>query len=144
MSYQEKDFQRELRHKHNEVYTFASEQKISKSKSIRFDAVQDHQIEFLLQVVNGEFFYKFNDFYIKGKTLKKPFDSFFLGKGLQDRAFIIIMFYTQRKKKNVYWIPVFDWLSIEEEFRLKGRKSIKEEELKKYSWKIQDFTKKSY
>ena len=99
MSYQERDFQRELRHKHGENKTFASEQKISKGKSIRFDAVQDHQSKFLLEVKTGEFFYKFNDFYIQNKTLKKPFDSLMLAN---EPAYVIVMFYIPRNKKKVY------------------------------------------
>lgn len=138
MTYAEKDFQRELRHKHGETSTFASEQKISKKKSIRFDAVQPHQLQFLDEVKSGIFFYKFNDFYIKNQTLKKPFDSLCL---INEPAYIIVMFYIPRKKKNVYWIDIDIWKQNEYFFGEKGRHSIKETELEEISYKVQNFLK---
>jgi len=56
-------------------------------------------------------------------TAKKPFDCFFVR---QYPAYVVVMFYEIRKKKNVYYITINNWLHKQE---TSSKKSITEKEL---------------
>ena len=105
------------------------ELKLSKTGSIRFDAVKPHQIQALLAVSSDKgLSHKITDQpWLPNRPnsfqLKKPFDYFFL-KNIP--AYIVICFYVPRKKKKCYYISPQEWKELEIVF---DKKSIREEEL---------------
>ncbi|RLC34407.1 hypothetical protein DRH14_03040 [Candidatus Shapirobacteria bacterium] len=137
----EKHFQTEF--KNNNTLYGCFELKLCKGKSLPFSAVADHQIKALLAVKSPKgLYHKLTDQPVsilqenekdkkdkkKDKknvkmrfTRPKPFDCFYLGK--QD-AYIVVMFYVPRKKKNVYYIDIDDFLRMK---KTASRKSFTEE-----------------
>jgi hypothetical protein len=62
---------------------------------------------------------------------KKPFDFFYISRS---RAFVVVIFWVPRKKKIMYWINLNKFLEIKEYYNTTlDRKSIREQNLKKYS-----------
>ncbi len=125
MAYKEKNFQTEFKTQ-NKIFGIF-ELKLCKGTSLPFSAVADHQIKALLDVSSGEgLYHKISDSPIFAGhktrfTKPKPFDCFNL-VGMD--AYIVIMFYTLRKKKNVYYIFIDKFIDMENQAK---RKSITEE-----------------
>jgi len=123
----EAQFQSEFK-KHNKI-SGIFELKICKGKSLSFSAVAAHQKQALLDVSSGTGLYHkiadspfFKD--PKGRmrfTKPKPFDCFFLK---HKEAYIVVMFYVPRKKKQVYYIFIRAFLEMEQNA---SRKSFTEE-----------------
>ena len=135
----EEGFQREFG-KNNLLYG-VFELKLCKGKSIRFDAVKKHQREALLAVNSSKGLYHkiadppvFRGMHTRFNA-KRPFDCFFIRK--QD-AYVVVMFYTPRQKKNVYYIRIEDWMRAED---LSPKKSITEKEIKNISSWVIDYAK---
>ncbi|KUK98883.1 MAG: hypothetical protein XE08_0353 [Parcubacteria bacterium 32_520] len=121
-----------------EIKPAVYELKIEKGKSFAFDKVKEHQIKALLDAKHNGIYYKINDLpvYTGSKTRfssLKPFDCFYL-KGI--RAYIVIGFYTPRKKIEAVFIDIDKFLEIREFYLNKGRKSIKKEDWKQSSNKF--------
>lgn len=126
----EKDIQTILSKVHDIHGVF--ELKLCKTKSIRFDAVKEHQEEALFMASGTGLFHKIPDFpmFAGSKTRfnsKKPFDFFYLKN---TPAYVVICFYVPRVRKTCYYIFIRDWVMA----RLKSvKKSITEEEIIKIS-----------
>ena len=110
------------------------ELKLEKGKSIRFDAVREHQLVNLLAIKNGcGFYYKIVDSPITfygGKmrfTATKPYDCQYL-VGIE--AFIVVLFYVPRRPKNAICVEPEAWEKKQKEFAEQGRLSIRESELR--------------
>lgn len=136
MGYKEKNFQQEFKEK-NELHG-VFELKLCKGSSIPFAAVKDHQREALAECASKEgFYHKLSDIPVSAMQKKgadsirftrpKPFDCFVLS---DQKAYVVIMFYTPRIKKEVYYINIFDFFAMEQEAE---RKSITERMAEDYS-----------
>ena len=103
------------------------ELKLTKMKSIAFNKVRSSQIAFL-KAVNSDkgAYYKISD-YGGFNSGKKAVDCFLVKN---TNAYVVVMFYEPRKKKNVYYVFIEDWLKAEKKSE---KKSITEKELKRYS-----------
>ena len=102
----------------------AHELKLSKTKSIRIDAVKPHQILGLQNAKTG-LYYKIQDMAAtNGFANPKPFDDFWLKDA---EGYVLILFYVQRKPKIVYKIPIAVWIDKTKDW---PKKSIREEEIK--------------
>ena len=115
----EKDFQADFGklNRINGVF----ELKICKGTSLPFDALADHQEEGLVEASIGDgVYHKLSDIGGSSGTGKKPFDCFRL-QGIN--AFVVVQFYEFRKKKNVYYIRIQDWIHMR---KYAGRKSMTE------------------
>jgi len=127
----ERDFQT-LFGKHNPLFGIF-ELKFCKSKSLPFSALADHQEEALLAVSSGEgFYHKITDqpVFAESKvrfTRQKPFDCF---KIAHTPAYVVVCFWTSRKKKMAYYILISDWIEMREEA---DRKSLTERMAMEYS-----------
>jgi len=113
------------------------ELKISKTKSIRFDDVKEHQVTGLLGASGDGCYHKINDMpFIKGNdkyrfTNKKPFDCFLISGGL---AYVVVFFYVKGQRLNsreMIFVKIEDWLAEWKIAEVEGRKSVREEYLKK-------------
>ena len=144
MSYLEKNFQQEF--KTNNTLYGCFELKLCKGKSIPFASVAEHQIKALLAVQSQKgLYHKISDQPVsiqeesaKKKmrfTRPKPFDCFYLGNF---PGYVVIMFYLLRKKKNVYYIPIDDFLAMRE---AATRKSITEAMAEDYCYKKKNYLK---
>lgn len=116
----------------------AFELKLSKTKSIRFDAVAEHQRDALVSVGSG-LYHKITDQpWIKDRpysyTAKKPFDCFLI----TGDAFVVVMFWEPRVKKMVYFIHIGDWLRAEAQ---SSKKSVIEDECANIAHLAVDFFK---
>lgn len=139
----EKNFQTEFSKRNTIKGVF--ELKLSKGCSIRFDSVKEHQVSALLSAQSDKgLFHKISDslpIFGGNKhmrfTAKKPFDCFLIENY---PAYVVVMFYTPRKRKNVYYIPIDTWLSLKKN---SDKKSIREEELKPNSI-IRNYYEKTY
>lgn len=105
---------------------------LSKTKSIRFDAVKEHQEEALLNASTEGLFHKISDFPVFAESKArfnrpKPFDFFFLK---DTQAFVIVCFYEPRRRKTCYYIPIEEWIAKREKSE---KKSIREPEIDKIS-----------
>ncbi len=89
--------------------------KLTKGKSLPFDAVQPHQVTALFNAKNGKLVYKISD----ESYGQKPFDSFML---VGTPAWVVIMFYA-RGQKTFYMIDIDMWMNEE---KMSERKSITE------------------
>ena len=127
MSYKEKNFQTEFKTQ-NKIFGIF-ELKLCKGTSLAFSVVADHQKKALLDISSGGdsngLYHKISDSPIFAGhktrfTKPKPFDCFNL---IGIDAYVVIMFYTLRKKKNVYYIFIDDFIDLEKEA---DRKSITE------------------
>ena len=127
--------------KQNTVYG-CFELKLCKGTSIRFDAVRPHQLQALLDVSSNKgLFHKINDMPIFSGDLSrftnpKPFDCFYL-KNIP--AYIIVCFYIPRVQKTCYYLSPSSWQLLE---ITSPKKSIREEELKKYAYHILELKNK--
>ena len=131
MSYCEKNFQTEFgrRNKHSGLF----ELKIVKGKSFRFDQLQPHQRRALLNAQGKKgCFHKLSDM----SWDQKPFDCFNIKNY---PAYVVVMFYEIRKKKNVYYVPIYDLNAIE--LIVAPKKRIKEDDVKEAAKFIEDYTK---
>ena len=109
--------------------TSVFELKICKLKSIPFDAVKKHQAEALHTAKYGFLYHKINDMPIFAGsktrfTNPKPFDCFSISAA---NAYVVIWFYKPRKKKEMIWIDIDEWLY---EASTSDRKSLTEERAK--------------
>ncbi len=135
----ESNFQTQFSHKNRIHGVF--ELKFTKGKSIAFKALAEHQEKALLDVSGEGLFHKISDqpVFAGSKvrfTRKKPFDAFYLS---QTMAYIVIMFWIPRKKKNVYYVKIEDWI----EMRNKAdRKSATEGMVFKHTTIFEDYTTK--
>lgn len=134
--YQEKNFQQEFKDKNNLFGAF--ELKICKGTSMPFSSIADHQFKALLDINSKRgLYHKLTDIPVsainktgieQGSDNKKsfrfvrpsPFDCFVLNT----EAYIVVMFYELRKKKNVYYIHIRDLINLIE---TANRKSLTEE-----------------
>lgn len=116
MAYQEKDFQTEFNKWLKIVFrgTGAFELKLSKTNSIPFSDVKQHQKDALFHAKHGTLAYKIPD----DTYSQKPFDCFVL---TEVHACVAIMF--NGKGKNFYLIDVDAWIAEE---RLSARRSLTE------------------
>lgn len=87
--------------KHVYKKSAAFELKLTKSKSLPFDAVQPHQLQALKNAKHTQLFYKIPD----AGFSQKPFDCFSLS-GVP--TYVVVMFYT-RGCKTFYMIDVDDF-----------------------------------
>jgi len=117
------------------------ELKLCKGKSIRWDAVSEHQIDALLSISTGKgFYHKITDppVYSGMKTrfnAKRPFDCFNLRHA---DAYVVVCFYEPRKKKNLYYIRIGVYL---EHMRRAERRSYREDEAALMACKIESYLK---
>ena len=135
----EKDFQTQFG-KRNTIHG-VFELKFTKGKSIPFNALAEHQEKALLDVAGDGFFHKITDqpvFANSGVrfTKKKPFDCFRLSHTM---AYVVVMFWIPRKKKNVYYIKIEDWIEMRDRA---DRKSATEEMALKSATIFEDYFKK--
>lgn len=135
MSYSEKNFQTEFKNKNNISGVF--ELKITKGKSIAFNKLAEHQKMYLMNA-NCDIgtYWKISDIAVDfRKVSQKPFDCFYLKN---TPAFVVVMFYEKRKKKNVYYIKISDWVKAEENH---NKKSMKEEYVNSISYHYLTYNK---
>lgn len=90
------------------------ELKFTAGKSIRFDALSEHQREAMRQAEGVGLYHKITDQPIfHGKRTRfhprKPFDCFFA----KCRAYVVVWFYKPRKPKRFYAIRIRDFLAME-------------------------------
>lgn len=95
-------FSKWARHQ-SKLSTGAFELKLTKGKSLPFNAVKGHQLDALYAVKHNRLVYKIADDSIGFK----PFDCFMLR---EVPAFVVISFYTRGEKK-FYMIDVDNWIS---------------------------------
>lgn len=98
------------------------ELKLCKGNSQSFKSVANHQVEALLKASGEGMYHKIQDEPF-GRTQyrftkPKPFDCFFLKN---TPAFVVLCWYTPRKKKEFHYIEIGDW---ETEKMIATRKSI--------------------
>ena len=128
----ERDFQSEFGKRNKVAGVF--ELKFCKGTSLPFKSVADHQIKALKDASTDGLYHKISDSpFFKdpaGKmrfTKPKPFDCFYL-KNIH--AYVVIMWWIPRKKKNVYYIPIARWVGMQSGF---NRKSVTETMAEQYS-----------
>jgi hypothetical protein len=119
----EKDFQTEFGKRNTVEGCF--ELKLCKGTSLPFNALADHQREALLAACGSGLFHKITDQPVfKGSktrfTRPKPFDCFFLA---DTDSYVVVMFWIPRKKKDVYYIRIEEWVNMVESV---DRKSLTE------------------
>ena len=134
----ERDFQT-LFSKRNTIHG-VFELKFTKGKSLPFNSLAEHQEKALLDVAGDGHFHKISDFPIFANSgarfnRPKPFDCFYLS---QTMAFVVVMFWIPRKKKNVYYIKIEDWIEMRERAE---RKSATEEMILKNTTIFEDYTR---
>jgi hypothetical protein len=134
----EKNFQTEFG-KRNTVHG-VFELKLCKQRSLPFNSVAKHQVRSLSNAENNGIYHKISDTPVSWQknqrfTRSKPFDCFYL----KCDAYVVIMFYEPRKKKNVYYIRIVDWIDMQRRYE---RKSITEDMAKKVARYIVSYNKK--
>lgn len=136
----ERDFQTEFGKKNKEVGVF--ELKFCKGKSLPFSVLPEHQEEALFAASSGKgLYHKITDQPVfKGSkvrfTRKKPFDCFRLEN---IPAYVVIMFWVPRTKKNVYYIPIDSWVEMWDK---SVRKSVTEDMALTYCSEFVSYLKK--
>ena len=114
------------------------ELKLCKQKSIRYDALADHQREALINANSDTgLYHKISDFpvYAGSKNrfnAKKPFDCFRVSNF---PAYVVICFYVPRKSKDYYYIPIKAWIRSEV---WSPKKSINREEIERIALYVMD------
>lgn len=103
------------------------ELKICNGKSIAFDSVKGHQVDALVAAKEGGLYHKITDLPLRAfkeggfKMMRfgkpKPFDCFFVKKV---KAYVVLMFYEPRKKKEALLIDITTWLSEQNESKRKS------------------------
>ena len=102
------------------------ELKLCKGTSLPFKSLAEHQEQALLDcsIGNGYYFKITDQPIFAGKATrfhtKKPFDCFRL---YRVNAYVVLCFYVPRKKKNIYYIDIRDWVNMRMESK---RKSVTE------------------
>ncbi|MCK4499490.1 hypothetical protein KAU11_03285 [Candidatus Babeliales bacterium] len=138
----EKDFQTQFAKKNTLSGVF--ELKFCKGTSLPFSSLAEHQEKALLAATSKEgLFHKitdapfFKDAHNKMRfTRPKPFDCFYLQ---YIPAYVVVMWWEPRKKKNVYYIPIYAWISMRE---LVKRKSITEQMAEDGASRTESYLKK--
>ena len=136
----ERDFQT-LFGKRNTIHG-VFELKFTKGKSLPFNALAEHQERALIAACGSDgLYHKISDFPVfdgSGARFnrKKPFDCMLL---TWQSSYVVVMFWESRKKKNVYYIKIENWLVMRENA---GRKSLTEDMAKYYSSVFEDYTAK--
>lgn len=100
------------------------ELKLCKTKSIPFAALKPHQKDALLTSKIIGTWYKFPDTGVQ----QMPCDGFYIKKA--EVAYVIVLFYEPRKKKDFYFIEIEDWVSERE--RSKSLTKARAEEICRY------------
>ena len=116
--------------------TTAWELKLTKGPSIRFDSVATHQAVALTGVRAEGTYHRITDQpWMKDRphsfTKQKPFDCFFIRDA---EAYVVVLFYKPRRKKEVLFISVEDWIR---ENNVSDRKSLTEERARDISSKVE-------
>lgn len=118
--------------------TTAWELKLEKGKSIAFDRVAPHQVDGLTQAKRGGLFHKIADSpvsWMRATPMRfgkpKPFDCAFL---VGAEAYVVVVFYKPRKKKEVIFIDIDAWV---QESKISTRKSLTEARAREISSKIE-------
>ena len=115
----EKDIQRLFSRKNTRNGVF--ELKLTKGKSIRFDALADHQEVALIGASSSVgCSHKISDFSLE----QKPFDCFRIA---DYPAYVVVCFYVPRKLKRIYYVEIGEWIELRK--RLSPRRSAKEDEI---------------
>ena len=114
-----------------EVY----ELKFTKTKSLRWDSVKEHQVDGLLMASQTGLYHKISDSPIFSGmktrfTASKPFDCVYF-KNI--KAYVVIWFYIPRSKKIFHKISIQDYYN---QSIIAPRKSFREEDIAPYSVKI--------
>jgi len=141
----EKNFQQEFKTKNKIEGVF--ELKLCKGTSIPFSNIADHQVV-ALQNANSDvgLYHKLTDQPVsihqkqEDKNMRftrpAPFDCFFVKNY---PAYVVIMFYTPRIRKNVFYIRINDFISMKLNT---GRKSFTEEIAGRYACFQESYLKK--
>ena len=135
----ERDFQTLFGKRNDKQGVF--ELKFCKGKSLPFNALAEHQERALIASSWGEgLYHKISDFPIFSKSKvrfnrPKPFDCMFLR---WEPAYVVVMFWESRKKKNVYYITIYDWIEMRDNA---DRKSMTEKMAIEYAHIIEDYTR---
>lgn len=106
--------------------TGAFELKLTKEKSLPFNAVQPHQVTALLNTKRNHIVYKIPD----ESFSQKPYDCY---KMVQEQAWVVVMFYA-RGQKEFFMIDIEVWLA---EQGISKRKSITSEDAKRIGMKCE-------
>ncbi|MCW7076395.1 MAG: hypothetical protein OCU18_03775 [Candidatus Syntrophoarchaeum sp.] len=146
----EKNFQQEFR-KRNTI-TGVFELKLCKGTSLPFSNMAPHQLKALSDAgSDAGLYHKLTDQPVSFQqnmqgmqeqkkkqrfTRPAPFDCFFL-KNVP--AWLVVMFYIPRRKKNVYYIAIDDLLEMIEGA---GRKSMTESMAERYASHVDDYRRK--
>lgn len=124
----EKDIQRLFSKKNTRKGVF--ELKLTKGKSIRFDALADHQERALIGASSSVgCSHKISDFSLE----QKPFDCFRI---VDYPAYVVVCFYVPRVKKRIYYVEVGEWVALRS--RVAPRKSVKEVEVEDVAVEVVD------
>lgn len=112
--------------------TMVYELKMEKGSSIAFARVYDHQVTWLYQAKHSHVYHKIADTTMSfgGKQTfnkPKPFDCMVIVKV---PAWVIIMFYKPREKKEALYIDIDDWIK---ERDTSSRKSLTEQRAREIS-----------
>ena len=135
----ERDFQTEFAKRNTLIGAF--ELKFCKGTSLPFSALAPHQEQALLDFSSSKgLYHKLTDSpFFKdpnGKmrfTRPKPFDCF---KIANMAAYVVVLWWLSRKKKNVYYIKIQDWIKAKRET---NRKSLTEQMAKGVASRIEDY-----
>jgi hypothetical protein len=136
----EKHFQTEFGKRNKMIGVF--ELKFCKGKSLPFSALAEHQEKALLAASSSSgLYHKISDFpMFAGSKVRfnspKPFDCVYLSN--MD-AYVVIMWWVPRKKKNVYYLWIRDWIDMRNEA---GRKSATEEMADSYACRKESYLKR--
>ena len=99
------------------------ELKMTKKKSVRYDAVAEHQIRFLQQS-NFGLYYKITDTAsADGFSAKKPFDCLYM---IDAHPYVVVWFYKPRQAKVFHKIDLITYCEM---MKCAKRKSFREEDL---------------
>lgn len=122
--------------KENWNSTAVFELKLEKGKSFAFDKLKEHQIKALRSASEKGLYHKINDLpvYNNSKTRfanPKPFDCFYIQS---EYAYLVIGFYTPRKKIETLFIDIEDFIKARSSTT---KKSLKKEEWQKYARRVE-------
>lgn len=139
----EKDFQtlfgRWVRFKRNYITkkygnSIAFELKLAKGKSIRFDALREHQERALIEVENDGHYHKINDMPFNSTlkfTNKKPFDCFLMSNS---QSFVVVFFYKKGesiRERELILLRISEFIRIRKIYSEINKKSVSEKDLRK-------------
>jgi len=124
-----KHYLEEHKPKETECYEFKLVN-LEKTKSFAFNRVADHQLEGLLQSINGLWIKIPDTSAINGFSSQKPFDSIWIKS---HESYVVIIFYLPRKFKKAFKIPVVDFMIMKHNW---AKKSIRLEELEELGFEM--------